>query len=159
MDTIWRIIINEIMERMKLSAIPRDEINKIFLDNIRMELWCRSSDRKELSEEVCSKSKDITRKVMDRLLRLRVIKALEGSKCEDKSFDEALHALIEKAVGLYLGMVMYGVRTLDMKVLCKVRKGFYYRNSILTPGYVVLLDIVEAFQYTLAGFVEPLMFI
>ena len=159
MDTIWRIIVNEIMEHMKLSTIPHDEINKIFIDNIRMELWCRSSDRRELSEEVCLKSKDIIRKVMDRLLRLRAIKSLEGSRCEGKSFDDVLHTLIEKAIELYLSIVMYGVRTLDMKVLCKVKKGFYYRNSTLTPGYVVLLDVAEAFRYTLAGLVEPLMFI
>ncbi|HID80713.1 MAG TPA: hypothetical protein EYP48_03230 [Ignisphaera sp.] len=159
MDTIWRIVVNEIMEHMKLSIISRDEINKIFIDSIRMELWCRSSNRKELSEEICSKSRDVIRKVMDKLLRLRAIKSLEGSGCEDKSFDDTFRTLIEKAVNLYLNIVMYGVRTLDMKVLCKVKKGFHYRNSILTPGYVVLFDIAEAFQYTLAGLVEPLMFI
>jgi len=158
-ETIWRIVVNEIMERMKLSIVPRDEINKIFIDSIRMELWCRSSDRKELGEEICSKSRDIIRKVMDRLLRLRAIKSLEGSACEARSFDDTLRILIEKAVGLYLNIVMYSVRTLDMKVLCRVKKGFHYRNSILTPGYVVLFDIVEAFQYTLAELVEPLMFI
>ncbi len=158
MEMDWRVIVDEIVETNKLAHIPREEINKLFVSSVKMELWCAQHVEKEISEEICSKFRELIEKTVDRLVRVRILKELEGVEVVSGSFDDVLRDVVEKIIELYLKLLLRSVRTLDMKVLCKVRKGFQYRSSILTPGYVTLISVDEAVRFTLAGYVEPLMF-
>ena len=158
MEMDWRVIVNEIVELSKLAHVPRDEINILFVNSVKMELWCAQYVEKEISKEICSKFRELIEKSVDRLVRERIVKQFEGAEVVHGSFDDTLRDVVEKTIELYLKLLLRSARTLDMKVLCKVRKGFQYRNSILTPGYVTLINVNDAVRFALAGYVEPLMF-
>ncbi len=158
MEMDWRIIVDEIVGIDRLAHIPREEINKLFVNSVKMELWCAQHVEKEISEEICSKFRELIEKTVDKLVRVRIVKELEGVEVSRGSFDDMLRDVVEKIIELYLKLLLRSVRTLDMKVLCRVKKGFQYRSSILTPGYITLISMDEAIRFALAGYVEPLMF-
>jgi len=88
------------------------------------------------------------------ILMLRLNKALVQNTI-DKSFDSNILLRIKNILVNYYEGVICLKSALDTasRVLVKVLKSFTYKNILLKPGDIVLMDSVDAFIYEVLGHV------
>ncbi len=150
----WKVLLKEV-EETELQELELEDVNRVSSAYLSMLRWC-SEEVDDVRSSICSKFKDLVFRTLKLLIKLRIDKALRGSSGGRSSVDVFLREAVSMYVDRFVDVVVRGLRTHHLEVLCKVRKVVQLRDLVATPGYIVLLPIELAIPLSIAGYVDVL---
>ncbi len=138
--------------KMLSSLLLDDKISTTFIANVFGEVnklstlvdqWCNTSSE-PFAQDVCSKFNEIANKLIELSMKNAIVRAMNNEiSIEQDTLGNILTTLI-KILDVLKNIILRSIIVYDNKILCKVKKPFHNKYSIVVPGYTILIPIENA---------------
>ena len=148
-----RIIIDELSNDSSFSRLDAELLDKARKVYLRVYEWCSQHSQ----VEICEEFQRLWNDVVEKLARYRLLKSIRIDRVDEQSVDGVIMESARVVLKLFRDIVLRGIRSSDMKILCRVRQRFAKQSLVLEPNSLTILSLREALFLSILGFVEPLM--
>jgi len=150
-----KIIMDELGSEESFSRIDAEILDRARRMYVHVYEWCSTvtEDRRAL----CSEFYSLWDSVIEMLVRYRLVKSLRVGKVDEQSVDGTLMNDTARVIKVFRDAVLRGLRSSDLKLLCRVKKRFAKNGLVLEPNSLTILSLRDALLLTVLEFVEPIV--